>query len=156
MSSSQSKLGICVQKRTHRVFAELTEFAPQLSEFLSKTVLSKQHSARFLTKETSFTKDESEQHRHHLGLVFGRTDFSLIFIVGPPDFLADFVAGFFLLIFVGKKCPEKSYRKISGKIMQNLYDKYRRHISAEGPGQHHTCAAVTPRAVWKQERRQPR
>ena len=30
-----------------------------------------------------------------LGSVFGRTDFSRIFIFGPPDFFADFVAGFF-------------------------------------------------------------
>ena len=34
--------------------------------------------------------------------VFGRTDFSRIFIFEPPDFFADFLAGFFLLIFVGK------------------------------------------------------
>ena len=37
-----------------------------------------------------------------LGSVFGRTDFSRIFIFGPPDFFADFLAGFFLLIFRGK------------------------------------------------------
>ena len=58
-----------------------------------------------------------------LGSVFGRTDLSRIFIFGPPDFFADFVAGFFLLIFVGKKCPEKSSRKIPAKILQNLYNK---------------------------------
>ena len=34
-----------------------------------------------------------------------------------------------------EKCPEKSSRKIPGKILQNLYDKNPRHISAEGPGQ---------------------
>ena len=45
------------------------------------------------------------------------------------------VAGFFLLIFVGKKCPQKSSRKIPGKILENLYSKNPRHISAEGPGQ---------------------
>ena len=33
-------------------------------------------------------------------------DFSRIFIFEPPDFFADFVAGFFLLIFVGKE-PRK-------------------------------------------------
>ena len=48
--------------------------------------------------------------------ICGRTDFSRIFIFGPPDFLADVVAGFFLFIF-GKKCPEKSSRKIPGKIL---------------------------------------
>ena len=58
-----------------------------------------------------------------LGPAFGRTDFSRIFIFEPPDFFADFLAGFFLLIFVGKKCLEKSSRKIPGKILQNLYNK---------------------------------
>ena len=62
-------------------------------------------------------------------------DFSRISIFGPPDFFADFLPGFFLLIFVGKKCPEKSSRKIPGKILQNLYNKNPRHISAEGPAQ---------------------
>ena len=38
--------------------------------------------------------------------------------------------------FCGKKCPEKSSRKIPGKILQNLYNKNPRHISAEGPAQH--------------------
>ena len=37
-----------------------------------------------------------------LGPAFGRTDFSRIFIFEPPDFFADFLAGFFLLILVGK------------------------------------------------------
>ena len=69
-----------------------------------------------------------------LGSVFGRTDFSRIFVFGPPDFLADFVAGFFLLIFCGKKCLEKSSRKIPGKIRQSLHNKNPRHISAEWPG----------------------
>ena len=40
--------------------------------------------------------------RNFLGSDFGRRDFSQIFIFEPPDFFADFVAGFFLLIFVGK------------------------------------------------------
>ena len=42
-----------------------------------------------------------------LGSGFGRTDFPLIFIFGPPDFFADFLAGFFLLIFVGKSDQKK-------------------------------------------------
>ena len=50
-------------------------------------------------------------------------DFSQIFIFEPPDFFVDFLAGFFLLIFVGKKCPEKASRKIPGKILQILYNK---------------------------------
>ena len=54
---------------------------------------------------------------------FGRTDFSRIFIFQPPDFFVDSVAGFFLLIFVGKSAQKKSSRKIPGKILQNLYNK---------------------------------
>ena len=41
-----------------------------------------------------------------LGSDLGRMDFSRIFIFGPPDFFADFVAGFFLLIFVGKSAQK--------------------------------------------------
>ena len=49
MSSSQPI--VCVAKPTHRfLFAELTEFAAEVSEWnlSSETVLSKQDSARFL------------------------------------------------------------------------------------------------------------
>ena len=49
--------------------------------------------------------------------VFGRTDFSRIFIFGPPDFFADFAAGFFLLI-LWEKCPEKSSRNPPQFIQQ--------------------------------------
>ena len=45
------------------------------------------------------------------------------FIFGQPDFFADFVAGFFLLIFCEKKCPEKSSKKIPSKILQQLHNK---------------------------------
>ena len=70
-----------------------------------------------------------------LGPAFGRTDFSRIFIFEPPDFFADFLAGFFLLIFVGKsgqknppgKSPAKSSKFYTTKILQ--------HISADCPGQ---------------------
>ena len=66
-----------------------------------------------------------------------------------PDFFVDFVAGFFLLIFVGKKCPEKSSRKIPGKILQNLYNKNPRQLSAEGPGQDmHDLAGQQSDQVW--------
>ena len=75
---------------------------------------------------------------HLLGSDFGRTDFSRISIFGPADFFTDFVAGF-SPHFCGKKCPEKSSRKIPGEILQNLYNKNPRHISAEGPGQHLVC-----------------
>ena len=47
----------------------------------------------------------------------------------------DCTNGFFLLISVGKKCPEKSSKKIPGKTLQNPYNKNPGHISAEGPGQ---------------------
>ena len=58
-----------------------------------------------------------------LGSVFGRMDFSRIFCFGPPDFVADFVAGFFL-IFVGKSAqktppgnsPAKSFKIYTTKI----------------------------------------
>ena len=61
--------------------------------------------------------------RHLLGPALGRTDFSRIFIFEPPDFFADFLAGFFLLIFVGKSAQKNPSRKIPGKILQNLYNK---------------------------------
>ena len=61
-------------------------------------------------------------------------------------FFADFyfwAAGFFRIFspdflssFLWEKSPEKSSRKIPGKILQKLYNKNPRHISAEGPGQH--------------------
>ena len=51
-SVSSSQPIICVHRRTHRVLAEPTEFAPKLSEaqwvLFSETVLSKQYSTRFL------------------------------------------------------------------------------------------------------------
>ena len=68
-----------------------------------------------------------------LGSDLGRTDFLRIFIFEPPDFFADFLAGIFL-IFVGKKWPQKSSKKIPGKILPNFAQQKSRHISAEGPG----------------------
>ena len=89
-----------------------------------------------------------------LGPAFGRTDFLRIFIFEPPDFVADFLAGFFL-IFVGKsaqknppgKCPGKSSKFYTTKILQ--------HISADWQGQKmiffdlKTCTPVqsTPRST---------
>ena len=62
-----------------------------------------------------------------LGSDFGRTDFSRIFIFGPPDFFADFLTGFFLRIFVGKsaqknppgKSPRKSSKTYTTKILRH-------------------------------------
>ena len=56
-----------------------------------------------------------------LGPAFGRTDFSRIFIFEPPDFFADFLAGFFLLIFVGKvprKILQENPRENPPKFIQ--------------------------------------
>ena len=53
--------------------------------------------------------------RKVLGSVFGRTDYSRIFIFGPPDCFADFVAGLFLLIFVGKSAQKNPPRKSPAK-----------------------------------------
>ena len=66
-----------------------------------------------------------------LGSVFGRTDFLRIFIFEPPDFVADFVAGFFLLIFVGKsaqknapgKSPTKSSKFYTTKIPDDFLQR---------------------------------
>ena len=65
-----------------------------------------------------------------LGSVPGRTDFSQIFFWGVAGFFADFLAGFFLLIFVSK-VPEKSSRK----VLQNLYDRIPATHVCRGPGQ---------------------
>ena len=69
-------------------------------------------------------------------------------------FLADFyfwAAGFCRRIFsphfCGKKCPEKSSRKIPDKILQILYNKNPRQFSAEGPGQNlrrRSCVGSPP------------
>ena len=67
---------------------------------------------------------------------FGRTDFSRIFILGLPDFVADLVAGFFLLVFVGKSAQKNPPGKSPAKSSQIYTTKNPRHISAEGPGQH--------------------
>ena len=58
-----------------------------------------------------------------LGSVFGRTDFSRIFIFGPPDFFADFLAGFFLLIFVGKSGQKNPPGKSPGNPPKFIQQK---------------------------------
>ena len=85
---------------------------------------------------------------HKLESDFGRTDFSRIFIFGPPDFFADFVAGFFLFIFVGKsaqknppgKSPAKSSTINTAKIPDTFLQGGRTNIKICGkrrltPGQ---------------------
>ena len=56
-----------------------------------------------------------------LGPAFGRTDFSRIFIFEPPDFFADFLAGFFLLILwekVPRKILQENLRENPPKFIQ--------------------------------------
>ena len=63
-------------------------------------------------------------------------DFSRIFIFGPPDFSADFLAGFFLLIFVGKsaqknppgKSPAKSSKIYTTKIPDTFLQRGRANL----------------------------
>ena len=70
-----------------------------------------------------------------LGSDFGRTDFSRIFIFGPPDFFADFLAGFFLLIFVGKSVQKNPPGKSPAKLSKFYTTKILQHTSADWPGQ---------------------
>ena len=68
-------------------------------------------------------KHKNRKTLYFLGPAFGRTNFSRIFIFEPPDFFRGFSRRIFSPHFCGKKCPEKSSRKIPGKILQNLYNK---------------------------------
>ena len=70
-----------------------------------------------------------------LGSDSGRTDFSRIFIFEPPDFFADFLAGFFPLIFVGKRAQKNPPGKSPAKSSKIDTTKILQHISADWPGQ---------------------
>ena len=61
--------------------------------------------------------------------------FSRSFFFEPPDFFADFLAGFFLLIFAGKSAQKNSLGKSPGKSSIIYTTKILRHISAHWPGQ---------------------
>ena len=73
--------------------------------------------------------------RFFLGSAFGRTDFPRIFILEPPDFFADFLVGFFLLIFVEKSAQKNPPGKSPGKSSKIYTTKILQHISADWPGQ---------------------
>ena len=66
---------------------------------------------------------------------FRQSGFFADFYFRAAGFFRGFCCRIFSPHFCGEKCPEKSSRKIPGKILQNLYNKNPRHISAEGPGQ---------------------
>ena len=70
--------------------------------------------------------------REVFGSLVGRTHFSWMFIFEPPDFLGDFVAGLFFLLLEGKRAQTNPPGKFPGKMLQMLYNKNPRPISAEG------------------------
>ena len=67
---------------------------------------------------------------------FWQNGFFVDFYFCAAGFFRGFCRRIFSPHFCGKKCPEKSSRKIPGKILQNLYNKNPRQLSAEGLGQH--------------------
>ena len=73
--------------------------------------------------------------RCDLRVGFWQNGFFTDFFFLATGFFRGFYRRMFSPHFCGKKCPDKSSRKITGKILQNFYDKSPRHISAEGPGQ---------------------
>ena len=95
-----------------------------------------------------------ENERKVLGSDFGRTDFSRIFIFGPPDFFADFLAGFFLLIFVGKSAqknppgesPAKSSKIYTTKIPDTFLQRGRTKKCKNGRKQATTGEKVRKRS----------
>ena len=97
---------------------------------------------KFEDRDWSFKRHRNFQARLKIssGLVCGRTDISRIFFVlEPPDFVADLIAGFFLLIFVGKnaqknlprKSPAKSSKFYTTKIPNHFLQRGRARISSK-------------------------
>ena len=110
--------------------------------------------AVWVSTPEKFSKIVLGKTRHFLGSVFGRTDFSRILFFEPPDFVADFVAGFFLLIFVGKsaqknppgKSPTKSSKFYTTKIPDNFLQRGQANIFLEslGGSQRQLCIKTRP------------
>ena len=71
-------------------------------------------------------------------------DFSRIFIFGPPDFFRGFSRRIYFFSFLWEKCPEKSSRKIPGKILEILYP--RNFIQQKSPT--HFCRGARPKDFW--------
>ena len=74
---------------------------------------------------------------------FWQNGFFADFYFWAAGFFRGFSRRIFSPHFCGKKRPEKSSRKIPGKILQNLYNKNPRHISAKGPAQHLICVRLS-------------
>ena len=66
---------------------------------------------------------------------FWQNGFFADFYFWAAGFFRGFSRRIFSPHFCGKKCPEKSSKKIPGKILQKSHNKNPRHVSAEGPGQ---------------------
>ena len=71
-----------------------------------------------------------------LGSVFGRTHFSQIFIFGAPDFSADFLARFFLLIL---------WEKVPRKILQENHPRQNPPKIIRQKSPTHFCRGAGPR-----------
>ena len=67
---------------------------------------------------------------------FWQNGFFADFYFWAAGFLRGFCRRIFSLHFCGEKVPRKILQEIPGKILQILYDKNPRQLSAEGPGQH--------------------
>ena len=65
------------------------------------------------------------------GQLFGRMAVRGFFAFEPQDLLADLVVGFSLVIFVGKKSPEKSSSKLLANSSKSYIPQNPRHISAD-------------------------
>ena len=70
----------------------------------------------------------SRDSREFRDLEIRQNGFFADFYFWAAGFFRGFCRRIFSPHFCGKKCPEKSSRKIPGKILQNLYNKNPRHL----------------------------